>query len=73
LQIVYADFFTSSKTHRAAAASPASMNALSVIWPFFAQRSTLLPRISTTIFCGAGLLLSVSVLLLDQYIPGEWF
>jgi hypothetical protein len=23
--------------------------------------------------CGAGLLLSLSVLILDQYIPGEWF
>jgi hypothetical protein len=29
--------------------------------------------ISTGIFCGAGLLLSLSVLILDQYIPGEWF
>jgi hypothetical protein len=45
----------------------------------------LFPRISTssvadldtlvsiTLFCGVGLLLSLSVLLLDQYIPGEWF
>jgi hypothetical protein len=29
--------------------------------------------ISTAIFCGIGLLLSLSVLILDQYIPGEWF
>ena len=29
--------------------------------------------VSTTIFCGVGLLLSLSVLILDQYIPGEWF
>ena len=29
--------------------------------------------VSITLFCGAGLLLSLSVLLLDQYIPGEWF
>ena len=29
--------------------------------------------ISTTIFCGAGLLFSLSVLILDQYIPGDWF
>jgi hypothetical protein len=29
--------------------------------------------ISTLIFCGIGLLLSLSVLILDQYIPGEWF
>jgi len=45
----------------------------------------LLPRASATlvadldtlisigIFCGTGLLLSLSVLILDQYIPGEWF
>lgn len=47
--------------------------------------SRLLPRASATsvadfdalvqtaIFCGIGLLLSLSVLILDQYIPGEWF
>ena len=29
--------------------------------------------ISTAIFCGAGLLFSLSVLILDQYIPGDWF
>ena len=29
--------------------------------------------IHTAIFCGIGLLLSVSVLILDQSIPGEWF
>jgi PAS domain S-box-containing protein len=29
--------------------------------------------VSIILFCGAGLLLSLSVLLLDQYIPGEWF
>ena len=29
--------------------------------------------VSTAIFCGAGLLFSLSILLLDQYIPGEWF
>jgi len=45
----------------------------------------LLPRASATsfasidafvtiaLFSGFGLLLSLSVLLLDQYIPGEWF
>jgi hypothetical protein len=31
------------------------------------------PATATRIFCGAGLLLSLSVLILDQYIPGEWF
>jgi hypothetical protein len=29
--------------------------------------------ISTSLFCGIGLLVSLSVLILDQYIPGEWF
>ena len=29
--------------------------------------------ISISLFCGIGLLLSLSVLILDQYIPGEWF
>jgi hypothetical protein len=45
----------------------------------------LLPRASVTsiahidtfvtvaLFSGAGLLLSLAVLILDQYIPGEWF
>ena len=29
--------------------------------------------VQTAIFCGLGLLLSLSVLILDQNIPGEWF
>ena len=29
--------------------------------------------VSVAIFSGVGLLISVSVLLLDRYIPGEWF
>jgi hypothetical protein len=29
--------------------------------------------ISVALFCGVGLLISLSVLVLDQYIPGEWF
>jgi hypothetical protein len=29
--------------------------------------------ISIALFCGVGLLLSLSVLIADQYIPGEWF
>jgi hypothetical protein len=29
--------------------------------------------VSTSMFCGIGLLLSVSVLILDQHIPGDWF
>jgi hypothetical protein len=45
----------------------------------------LLPRASATsvasidsfvtvaLFSGVGLLISLSVLILDQYIPGEWF
>lgn len=28
---------------------------------------------AVALFCGVGLLASVSVLLLDKYIPGEWF
>jgi hypothetical protein len=28
---------------------------------------------SIAVFCGIGLLVSLSVLLLDQYIPGDWF
>jgi hypothetical protein len=29
--------------------------------------------ISTSMFCGIGLILSLSVLILDRYIPGDWF
>ena len=29
--------------------------------------------VSVALFSGVGLLLSISVLLLDKYIPGEWF
>jgi hypothetical protein len=29
--------------------------------------------VSTAIFCGIGLFLSLSVLILDQNITGEWF
>jgi hypothetical protein len=29
--------------------------------------------IHTAIFCGIGLLLSLSVLIFNQSIPGEWF
>ena len=28
---------------------------------------------SVALFCGVGLLMSLSVLLLDKYIPGDWF
>jgi hypothetical protein len=28
---------------------------------------------SVALFSGVGLLMSLSVLVLDQYIPGEWF
>jgi hypothetical protein len=28
---------------------------------------------SIAVFCGLGLLVSLSVLLLDQYVPGDWF
>jgi hypothetical protein len=29
--------------------------------------------VRVALFSGVGLLLSLSVLILDQYIPGEWF
>ena len=29
--------------------------------------------ITIALFSGLGLLLSLSVLILDQYMPGEWF
>jgi len=29
--------------------------------------------VSVAIFSGVGLLISLSVLLLDRYTPGEWF
>jgi hypothetical protein len=29
--------------------------------------------ISTAIFCGIGLLLSLSILVVDQHVSGEWF
>ena len=29
--------------------------------------------LTVAIFSGLGLLLSLSVLILDKYIPGEWF
>ena len=28
---------------------------------------------SIAVFCGLGLLVSLSVLLLDQSVPGDWF
>ena len=28
---------------------------------------------SIAVFCGFGLLVSLSVLLLEQYVPGDWF
>jgi hypothetical protein len=29
--------------------------------------------VTIALFSGVGLLVSLSVLILDQYIPGEWF
>ena len=29
--------------------------------------------VTVALFSGIGLLLSLSVLILDQYVPGEWF
>jgi hypothetical protein len=31
------------------------------------------PLVIITLFCAIGLLVSLSVLLLDKYLPGEWF
>jgi hypothetical protein len=29
--------------------------------------------VSVALFCGIGLLVSVGIIVLDQYTPGEWF
>jgi hypothetical protein len=29
--------------------------------------------VPVALFCGVGLLLSLAVLILDQYAPGDWF
>jgi hypothetical protein len=48
-----------------------------IAWLFPRMSSSSLADLNTLasiiLFCGAGLVLSLSVLLLDQYIPGEWF
>jgi hypothetical protein len=31
------------------------------------------PLVTITLFCAIGLLVSLGVVLLDQYLPGEWF
>jgi hypothetical protein len=31
------------------------------------------PLVAVALFCAIGLLLSLSVIVLDQYLPGEWF
>jgi hypothetical protein len=31
------------------------------------------PLVAIALFCAIGLLLSLSVIVLDQYLPGEWF
>ena len=36
-------------------------------------RSDLNALVHAAIFSGMGLLLSLSVLILDQYVPGDWF
>jgi hypothetical protein len=41
--------------------------------PIEATSSETHPLVTIALFCGIGLLLSLSVLLLDQYIPGDWF
>ena len=29
--------------------------------------------VSVALFCGTGLLLSLAIVILDQFTPGEWF
>lgn len=45
---------------------------------FFPQASTKAAAefqafVSVALFSGFGLLISVSILVLDKYIPGDWF
>jgi hypothetical protein len=37
------------------------------------EDSTARDLFSIAVFCGFGLLVSLAVLLLDQYVPGDWF
>lgn len=37
------------------------------------ERSESHPLVTVALFCAIGLLISLSVLLLDKYLPGEWF
>jgi hypothetical protein len=51
---------------------------VAVIAKFFPRASStsiaeIESLVSVAIFSGLGLLLGLIVLLLDQYIPGEWF
>jgi len=35
--------------------------------------ATIDTLVTVALFSGIGLLVSLSVLILDQYVPGEWF
>lgn len=37
------------------------------------ERSESHPLVTIALFSAIGLLISLSVLLLDKYLPGEWF
>ena len=47
--------------------------AIARIFPHASAASVANIVIRVALFSGVGLLLSLSVLILDQYIPGEWF
>jgi hypothetical protein len=37
------------------------------------EDSTAHDLFSIAVFCGLGLLVSLSILFLDQHVPGDWF
>lgn len=41
--------------------------------PVEAEATEAHPLVTIALFSGIGLLLSLGVVLLDKYIPGEWF
>ena len=51
------------------------VEAVKVILPYvaIAPKADFKTLVPVALFCGIGLLLSLSVLILDQHIPGEWF
>ena len=37
------------------------------------EKSDSAPFVSVALFCAIGLLVSLAVIVADQYLPGEWF